>query len=85
VPKPYPIWAALSAAHPQTGLVPFLLEGMGLDYDDTRRPWDEGEFDVCADVDELDRLDAAALLESWWDERLDALVEGQPEDPASIA
>jgi hypothetical protein len=31
VPEPAETWAALSAAHPQTGLVPFLLEGMAAD------------------------------------------------------
>jgi hypothetical protein len=85
VPEPGKIWAALSAAHPQTGLVPFLLEGT--DPDDpgsTQRPWDEGEFADPADLAELDRLDAEALLESWWNWQLEPLGEGQDEDPGDI-
>jgi hypothetical protein len=84
VPEPDKIWAALSAAHPQTGLVPFLLEGMAADPGSTQRPWDEGEFEDPADLAELDRLDAEALLESWWNSRLKPLTEGQDEDPAKI-
>ena len=85
VPEPDKIWAALSAAHPQTGLVPFLLEGMyPKDPSSTQRPWDEGEFEDPADLTELERLDAAALLECWWNGRLEPLAEGQEEDPGRI-
>ncbi len=87
VPEPDKIWAALSAAHPQTGLVPFLLEGLeggAADPGSTQRPWDEGEFEDPADSAELDRLDAEALLESWWNSRLEPLAEGHAEDPVHI-
>jgi hypothetical protein len=84
VPEPDKIWAALSAAHPQTGLVPFLLEGRAAEPGNTQRPWDEGEFEDPANTAELDRLDAEALLESWWNSRLRPLAEGQDEDPVHI-
>lgn len=84
VPEPAKVWAALSAAYPQTGLVPFLLEGRADDPGSTQRPWDEGEFEDPADLAELGRLDAEALLESWWNSRLTPLAEGQAEDPARI-
>jgi hypothetical protein len=85
VPEPAKVWAALSAAHPQTGLVPFLLEGRATDPGSTQRPWDEGEFEDPADTAELDRLDAEPLLESWWNSQLTPLAEGQAEDPAEIS
>jgi hypothetical protein len=85
VPEPDKIWAALSAAHPQTGLVPFLLEGMAADPGNTQRPWDEGEFEDPTDIAELDRLDAQALLESWWNSQLRPLAEGQDEDPPTFS
>jgi hypothetical protein len=84
VPEPDKIWTVLSAAHPQTGLVPFLLEGMASDPGSTQRPWDEGEFEDPADLVELERLDAEALLESWWNSQLNPLTEGQAEDPEHI-
>lgn len=84
VPEPAKIWAALSAAHPQTRLVPFLLEGMGADPGSTERPWNEGEFEDPSDTAELDRLDAEALLESWWNSQLKPLADGQAESPGDI-
>ena len=64
VPEPGRIWAALSAARPQTGLVPFLLGGL---YGDPRRPWDTAEFEPPADPGELDEMDAAEVLAEMWD------------------
>jgi hypothetical protein len=85
VAEPGKIWAALSAAHPQTGLVPFLLEGIDLDDPaSTQRPWDQGEFEDPADIAGLDLLDAAGLLESRWNGHLAPLDEGQQEDPGDI-
>lgn len=67
VPDPGTVWAALSAAHQETGLVPILLSGMGGDPQDTRRPWDNGEFDPPPDVARLERMDAATVLREMWD------------------
>jgi hypothetical protein len=64
--------------------MPFLLEGMVADPGSTQRPWDHGEFEDPADTGELDRLDAEALLESWWNSRLQPLAEGQAENPTEI-
>ena len=64
VPEPGRVWAALSAARPQTGLVPFLLGGL---YGDPRRPWDTEEFEPPADPSELDEIDAAEVLAEMWD------------------
>ncbi len=58
------VWAALSQAHAQSGLVPFLLSGIVPG--STQRPWDDQEFRDPADVTDLDHLDAAALLGEWW-------------------
>jgi hypothetical protein len=84
VPEPDKVWAALSAARPQTGLVPFLLEGRAADPGSTQRPWDEGEFEDPAETAELDRLDAQVLLESWWNSQLKPLAEDRAEDSAEI-
>jgi hypothetical protein len=46
VPESGRVWAALSELHPQTGLVPIQLDGLG---GDTRRPWDDGDFIEPAD------------------------------------
>ena len=59
VPEPGPVWSALSARHGQTGLVPILA------------PAGAGDFlevacqDTAAAAD-VDRVDAAALLEQLW-------------------
>src|SRR5260370_15867534 len=58
------VWAALSQAHAQSGLVPFLLSGIVPG--STQRPWDDQEFRDPADVTDLDPLDAAALLGERW-------------------
>ncbi len=58
------VWASLSAAHQETGLVPILLSGL----DGTpERPWDDEEFDNPADVTELERMDPASVLRDMWD------------------
>lgn len=57
------VWAALSQSHEQTGLVPFLLEGLD---NTTARPWESGELGGSADVSELDHIDAASVLEGLW-------------------
>jgi len=57
------VWAALSQAHAQSGLVPFLLSGIA---GGTERPWDSQEFREPDDVAGLDQLHAAALLRHWW-------------------
>jgi hypothetical protein len=77
VPDPGTVWAALSAAHQETGLVPILLSGTGGDPQDTRRPWDDGEFDPPPDVTELERMDAATVLREMWD---GTACEGGEED-----
>ncbi|MGD0702340.1 MAG: DUF4253 domain-containing protein [Trebonia sp.] len=77
IPDPGSVWAALSAARQETGLVPILLSGLGGDPQDTRRPWDNGEFDAPADVTQLERLDAARVLREMWD---GAACEGDDED-----
>lgn len=77
VPDPGKVWAALSAAHQETGLVPILLSGLGGDAQDTRRPWDNEEFDAPADVTQLERMDAASVLREMWDS---TAYEGDGED-----
>jgi hypothetical protein len=63
VPDAGRVWAALSQAHAQSGLVPFLLSGIA---GGTERPWDSREFRDPDDMTELDHLDASALLRQWW-------------------
>jgi hypothetical protein len=63
VPGSGRVWAALSRLHPETGLVPVQLDGLG---GDPRRPWDDGEFIVPADPREADGLDAGAVLRFNW-------------------
>jgi hypothetical protein len=74
VPDAGRVWAALSRAHPQTGLVPFLLSGLD---GSTRRPWDEEEFGDPVDVAGLDHIDAADLLRQWWDGQWVAEEDGE--------
>jgi hypothetical protein len=64
VPDAGRVWAALSRAHPGTGLVPFLLSGLG---GDPGRPWDWEEFGDPEDISGLDGLDASAFLQPRWD------------------
>lgn len=59
LPDPGRIWAALSVLHPQTGLVPILLDGFE---GDTRQPWDKGEFSDPLNLSGIDRLDAGRVL-----------------------
>ena len=66
VPNAGRVWAALSQAHAQSGLVPFLAASMDLD---PARPWDSEEFRDPDDVTELDHLDAAAVLRELWDDQ----------------
>jgi hypothetical protein len=63
VPDAGRVWAALSQAHPQSGLVPFLLDGIA---GSTERPWDKQEFGGPDDVTGLDHLDAAVVLREQW-------------------
>lgn len=58
------VWAALSDAHRETGLVPFLLSGL---HGSTQRPWDDQEFDEPADVAPLAGMEAASVLKEMWD------------------
>jgi hypothetical protein len=57
------VWAALSEAHAQSGLVPLLLAGIG---GDPERPWDTQEFRDPDELTGLDHLDAAELLREDW-------------------
>jgi hypothetical protein len=63
VPESGQVWAALSELHPQTGLVPIQLDGLG---GDTRRPWDSGEFVPPEDPRGADSVDVGAMLENLW-------------------
>jgi hypothetical protein len=73
-------WQALSGAHAQTGLVPFLLSG--LERGSTERPWDAAEFEDPADVSRLDQMGAGQLLREFWDGELSGEPEGyEEEDP----
>jgi hypothetical protein len=63
VPDAGRVWAALSEALAQSGLVPLLLSGIG---GDPERPWDTQEFRDPDDLTGLDHLDAAELLREDW-------------------
>jgi Domain of unknown function (DUF4253) len=77
-------WQALSGAHAQTGLVPFLLKG--LDRGSTARPWDEEEFEDPADVSLLNGMNAGQLLKELWDGELSGEPDGyEDEDPEYAA
>jgi hypothetical protein len=70
-------WAALSAAHQETGLVPFLA---GTLPGSPARPWDTEEFGIPADPAQLDHIDAARMLADLWDgEMPDEEEEDDPE------
>ncbi len=60
VPDAGLVWAALSAASRQTGLVPFLLGSLP---GDASRPWDTGEFSCPADPAQLDQIDAVQVIQ----------------------
>ena len=64
VPEPGLVWAGLSAAHPETGLVPFLL---GTLPGDPARPWDIGDFGEPTDPARLDDMNAADVLAGMWE------------------
>ena len=72
VPEPGLVWSALSAPHGQTGLVPILAPtGRGDDLEAACR-------DTAA-VADVDRVDAAALLEQLWADCLPELWQAGPE------
>ena len=72
VPDSGQVWAALSELHPQTGLVPIVLDGLlgGLPHDglpeDALRPWDSGEFIPPEDPRGADSVDVGAVLHDMW-------------------
>jgi hypothetical protein len=68
------VWSALSDAHDQTGLVPFLLAGLP---GAPERPWDTRDFGEPADVAWLGHMDAAELLEEMWEGHLPTEYEDQ--------
>ena len=78
VPDPGRVWAALSVLHPQTGLVPILLDGLE---GDTRQPWDEGEFSGPLNLAGMNGLDPGRVLGGLWARSLETLSEGEQEDP----
>jgi Domain of unknown function (DUF4253) len=73
------VWAALSEAQQETGLVPFLL---GTLRGEPLRPWDSEEFHSPLDPRELDQVDAADVLQKRWEgETHECLEPGEAEDP----
>jgi hypothetical protein len=64
VPDAGRVWAALSAAHAQTGLVPFVLGTLS---GDPSRPWDQEEFEDPMDPRMADQVDAARVLTERWE------------------
>jgi len=85
VPAAGRVWAALSEAREQTGLVPFLLAGLD---QTTERPWDSGELQGRCDISGLDHMDAASVLAGLWDGKTHVGHEaewGEDEDPESVA
>ena len=80
VPEAGRVWAALSRAHLETGLIPFLASGLDKS---TERPWNQEEFTDPADVTGLGDMDAAVLLQEWWDGSTSEAEEGEEyeEDP----
>jgi hypothetical protein len=81
VPDAGTVWAALSAAHRETGLVPILLSGL---HGDTKRPWDDEEFDDPEDISALDQLDAARVLAADWADGLQELEPDEEEDAEAV-
>jgi len=80
VPGAGRVWAALSAGHQETGLIPFLLGSLPR-Y--PSRPWDDEEFEEPVDPSELDHMDAAQVLAEMWDGEMED--EEAWEDPEWIA
>ncbi len=78
VADPGRVWAVLSEARSQTGLVPILLDGLE---GDTRHPWDDGEFAGPLDITRLDGLDPGRVMEGLWARVLEPVREGAGEDP----
>jgi Domain of unknown function (DUF4253) len=64
VPGAGRIWEALSALHPATGLVPFLLGSLS---GEPSRPWDSEEFAAPSDPALVGHMDAAEVLAEMWD------------------
>jgi Domain of unknown function (DUF4253) len=59
------IWTCVSEESAESGLQPFLLAGMTRE---PGRPWDTGEdIGDPENTTAIDRMDAARLLEDWWD------------------
>jgi hypothetical protein len=77
VPDAGRVWGALSQAHALSGLVPFLLSGIG---GGTQRPWDSREFRDPDDVVDLDHLDASGVLREWWDDKTVEAVQDDEDD-----
>jgi Domain of unknown function (DUF4253) len=70
------VWAALSDACPETGLVPFLLGSLPYD---ASRPWDTEEFSYPADTARLGQLDAAEILREMWEGEMPSDEEDEEE------
>jgi Domain of unknown function (DUF4253) len=93
VPDAGRVWNALLAAHPETGLVPILLDGLPVDTlfpaeragvrRDGLRPWDNGEFGERMDIGRVDALDPATVLDELWIWELPS-VEEEEEIPDFI-
>jgi hypothetical protein len=82
VSEPGRIWAALSDAHQETGLVPFLLGSL---LGHPARPWDTGEFVEPADPAHVDHINGADVLKQRWDGEMYEVDEpGEPEDPEFV-
>jgi len=77
VPDAGRVWAALSAAHPDTGLVPFLL---GILPGDPARPWDTGEFSIPAYPAQPGHAGAAEVLADRWDGEMPSDEEVDEDD-----
>jgi hypothetical protein len=76
VPEPGRVWAALSAARQEDGLVPFLLGNLA---GDPTWHWDTEEFDQPADPGELDHIDATEVLAEMWDGEMPSDEEEEAE------
>jgi hypothetical protein len=68
VPDPGTVWSALSDTQERTGLVPFLLPDLAMDFGEP------------AEVAALDHMDAAELLEERWDGEMPFDPEDQMDD-----
>jgi hypothetical protein len=63
VPRSGQVWDALSALHPDTGLVPILLDGMD---GDPAQPWDDEDFVLAQDPLLAGDIDVTSELSSMW-------------------